>query len=332
MTGLLIIVLSGMLTATFAVPLRFSREWAWENTWLVYATVAFVLMPFAFAASVLYHPFGFYRSLPLRDYIAPVLFGLGWGTAQVTFGIAITRVGMAMAFAIVIGLSALLGSSLPLVLFHPWELAGNAGAWLIASAALLIIGLTLYGRAGIERERASGKHSRRIAWTGLLLCVFTGCFGSMINIGFVSGHDIARRAIEEGVSPGEATLAVWAVVLAAGYFPNLIYTAYLLRRNDSGRLFKRSVFRELPLAIAAALLWLFGMLGYGMGASIMGKLGDSLGFAICMAVLLLWSSALGIMSGEWKGVSQGILVQMRAGLLLIIGSTSILGMSSLVRR
>jgi L-rhamnose-H+ transport protein len=332
MIGLLIIVLSGMLTATFAVPLRFSREWAWENTWLVYATVAFVLMPFAFAASVLYQPFGFYRSLPCRDYMAPVLFGFGWGTAQVTFGIAITKVGMAMAFAIVIGLSALLGSSLPLVLFHPGELAGNTGAWLIASAALLIIGLTLYGRAGIERERASGKHSRRIAWTGLLLCVFTGCFGSMINIGFVSGHDIARRAIEEGVSPGEATLAVWAVVLAAGYFPNLIYTAYLLRRNDSGRLFKRSVLRELPLAIAAALLWLFGMLGYGMGASIMGKLGDSLGFAICMAVLLLWSSALGIMSGEWKGVSQGILVQMRAGLLLIIGSTSILGMSSLVRR
>lgn len=261
--------------------------------------------------------------------------GMLWirlGIAQVTFGVAIARVGIAMAFAIVVGLSALLGSVIPLVLFHPGELARNTGAWLIPSAALLIAGVTLYGRAGMERDRAGqGKDTQKIAWTGLLLCVFTGCFGSMINIGFVSGHEIARRAVEAGVSPGKATLAVWAVVLAAGYFPNLFYTAYLLRRNGSTGLFLRQMPREAFLASAAAFFWLFGMLGYGVGASIMGKLGDSLGFAICMAVLLLWSSALGIMTGEWKEAPPGSLVLMRAGLLLIIASTSILGMSALIR-
>ncbi|HXS12092.1 MAG TPA: L-rhamnose/proton symporter RhaT [Acidobacteriaceae bacterium] len=322
-----------MMTASFAAPMRLSRRWAWENTWLVYATLALVLIPTALLMWSLPHPIAFYASLPPRLLLLPVLFGFGWGIAQVTFGLSIERTGMAMAFAIVIGLSSLLGSIIPLAVFHPEDLLGRVGIALFASAVLLGVGLVLFAQAGREREllSASGSTAKRAFRVGILLCVFTGCFGSMINMGFVFGGNIAQKATAIGLSPEKATLAVWSVVLAAGFLPNLAFTLYLLSRKRTWDRFVQSPVRETLLALAAAVLWLFGMLGYGVGATVMGKFGNSLGFAVCMATLLLWSSALGQMAGEWRAALPSTLRRMRIGLGFIILSVVILGFSGLFR-
>ena len=251
--GLAIVLFSGMLTASFAAPMKLSRRWNWENTWLVYATFALVLIPFALVAWAIPHPFTFF-------------------------------------------------SSIPLAVFHPDDLLGRVGLALLVSAALLVIGLMHYVQAGRQRELnqtvadTTGVKFR----TGVLLCIFTGCFGSMINIGFVFGAPIAQRAVQLGVKPGSATLSVWLIVLVAGYFPNLAYTLLLLKRNGTVHLFRNQWARESLLSSAAAVLWLFGMLGYGIGAGVMGKYGNSLGFSVCMGALLLWSSVLGLIAGNGK--------------------------------
>jgi L-rhamnose-H+ transport protein len=331
--GLAIVVLSGMLIASFAAPMKLSRAWSWENTWLIYATLAFLLIPLALVVWTVPHPIAFYAAIPLRTLLPPLLFGFGWGIAQVTFGLSIARVGMAMAFAIVIGLSSLLGSVIPLAVLHPGDLASRPGVVLLASAVLLLCGLGVYAHADREREsRANPAISSENGFLGgLLLCIFTGCFGSMINMGFVFGSGIAQQAVRQHITAESATLSVWAVVLAAGYLPNLGYTLFLLKKNRSVGLFRGSFPREFMLALAAAVLWLFGMLGYGAGASVMGKYGNSIGFAVCMTVVLLWSSALGLIAGEWKSASSAARMRMRAGLALIIVSMSVLGIGSLVR-
>lgn len=330
--GLGIVMVSGTLTASFPFPMKLSREWRWENTWLAYATIALLVLPLSLAAWAMPHLFLFYASIPPRVMLLPLLFGFGWGIAQVTFGLAIARVGMAMAFAIVIGLSSLLGSVIPLAVFHPTALRGRPGAILLASAALLICGLILYARAGYERDwsGSAGNPSKRRFLNGLLLCVFTGCFGSMINMGFVFGGNIADQAMRRGLSAERATLCVWAVVLAAGYLPNIVYTVHLLRHNQSVGAFRRRFWRETLLALCAAMLWLFGMLGYGVGASVMGTYGSSIGFAACMTVLLLWSSGLGIFAGEWRAAPSRARSRMRLGVAFITMSMLILGLGSLL--
>lgn len=311
--------------------MKFSSAWHWENTWLVYATLALFILPVLLAAWAVPHPLSFYLSLPLRDFTLPLLFGFGWGIAQVTFGLAIAQVGMAMAFAIVVGLSALLGSAIPLAIFHREAFSGRVGAVLLASAVLLIVGLVFYAHAGHERDMSASAlpASKRGFRKGLLLSVFTGCFGSLINIGFVFGGRIADRATDLGISAGRATLCVWAVVLAAGYLPNLAYTVYLLRRNRSAGLFRARCLSESILALSAAVLWLFGMLGYGIGASVMGNYGNSIGFAVCMTVLLLWSSGLGISMGEWRAAASSVKARMRFGVAFITASMLTLGIGSL---
>ena len=330
--GLGIVMFSGVLTASFPVPMKFSRAWRWENTWLAYATMALIVIPLALAWWSVPDLFSLYASLPARDLLLPLLFGFGWGIAQVTFGLSIACVGMAMSFAIVIGMSALLGSAIPLAIFHPAALAGRTGTMLAVSAALLASGLIFYARAGREREAAScaaGLADSQFL-KGLLLSIFTGLFGAMINLGFVFGGKIADRAMLRGVSAGRATLAVWAVVLAAGYIPNAAYTIYLLRKNRSAGAFRKLFAVELLLALAAAVFWLFGMLGYGIGAAAMGTYGNSIGFAVCMTVLLLWSSALGLLAGEWRSAPRGARSRMAIGVVFITASMVTLGVDSLL--
>lgn len=330
--GLGIVAFSGVLTATFPVPMKYSRTWKWENTWLVYAIFALVVIPVALALWAKPDLFSFYASLTPRDLLLPAAFGFGWGIAQVTFGLSIARVGMAMAFAIVIGMSALLGSVIPLAVFHPGALAGRTGAIYLLSAVLLAWGLVLYARAGREREAglAAAGASTGSFLGGLLLCIFTGCLGPMINLGFVFGSPIASEAVQRGVTASKATLCIWAVVLAAGFIPNAAYTVYLLGRNRTAGAFSKSFPRETFLALAAAVFWLFGMLGYGVGAGQMGAYGNSIGFAVCMAVLLLWSSALGIFAGEWRHAPAVARGRMRFAVVLIIASMVTLSLDSLL--
>jgi L-rhamnose-H+ transport protein len=151
----------------------------------------------------------------------------------------------------------------------------------------------------------------------------------MINVGFVFGGKIADQATRRGVPADRATLCVWAVVLSAGYFPNVAYSLYLLKRNRSVKTFRQCSFRESLLAVAAGILWLFGFLGYGVGAGVMGTYGNSIGFAACMAVLLLWSSALGFFSGEWRMAPTRARLRMRYAVALITASMLTLGFGSL---
>jgi L-rhamnose-H+ transport protein len=331
--GLAIIVFSGLLIASFAAPMKLAREWNWENTWFAYATLALMVIPSALVLWTIPHPIDFYAALPARTLLPPLLFGFGWGIAQVTFGLSIARVGMAMAFAIVVGLSSLLGSVIPLAVFHPGDLVNRPGAVLLISAVFLFVGLAVYVNADRKRDTSARGPSapQAVFLGGVLLCVFTGCFGAMINMGFAFGGGIAEEAGRQGISAGSATLTVWAVVLAAGYLPNLAYTVFLLNKNHTVGRFRRSFGRESMLALAAACLWLFGMLGYGVGASEMGRYGNSIGFAVFMAVMLLWSSALGLLAGEWKSAPSVAQNRMRAGLALIIISMSVLGIGTLIR-
>jgi hypothetical protein len=108
------------------------------------------------------------------------------------------------------------------------------------------------------------------------------------------------------------------------------YTLFLLKKNHSVGLFRKSFAREFMLAFAGALLWLFGMLGYGVGAGKMEKYGNSIGFAVFMAVMLLWSTSLGLITGEWKSAPSVAQGRMRMGLALIIVSMSVLGIGTLV--
>ena len=73
--GLVIILFRGMLTASFAPQMKLSRRWSWENTWLAYAT-------FAFLALTIPHSLAFLGSIPIRVMLPALLFGFTWASRR----------------------------------------------------------------------------------------------------------------------------------------------------------------------------------------------------------------------------------------------------------
>jgi L-rhamnose-H+ transport protein len=308
--GMAVIFIGGALNGSFPLPMKYARQWKWENTWLVFATAALVIIPWLLAAGFVPHLLDVYRGGAARAVLIPLAFGFLWGIAQVTFGLGITAVGMALAFAVVAGLSCLSGSLIPLLVLNPGDLLRPRGMLLLISMPILFAGLALYGLAGRRREKeqppAGGGGAVAMSFmTGLAICIFTGIFGSNLNLGFAFSGPVLARAVQMGAKPATSTYASWALVLGAGFIPNLIYCSRLLFRNHTWSLFFQPGWvKETGLAIAMGLLWLSGMVGYGIGATLVGSYGTSLGFALFIAAMILSSNLLGVLSGEWKATSQ----------------------------
>ena len=73
---------------------------------------------------------------------------------------------------------------------HPEQLAAKHGLALIAGTAVMVVGLIFLAVAGRARERdlRTGNGVRSGFTVGLVICIFSGIFSSMLNFSFVFGN------------------------------------------------------------------------------------------------------------------------------------------------
>jgi L-rhamnose-H+ transport protein len=308
--GMAVILVSGALNGGFAMPMKLSRTWKWENLWLVFSVVGIFMVPWALAFGLVPGLLRVFAEVTPRALFLPLIFGLLWGFAQVTFGVSFRIVGVALSFAVVSALCSLSGSLVPMLVFHPQDIFRPRGLLLLLSIPFLLTGLIFYAYAGRRREKeqadpnASSSSPKSSFATGLALCIFTGIFGSSYNLGFAFGGDVIRVSLRHGAGHMTSTYPVWGLVLGAGFIPNLVYCVYLLVKNGTANLFTRSGWtREAGLAIAMAATWITAVLGYGIGATLVGADGTSVGYMLFVAASILFANAYGLMAGEWKGTS-----------------------------
>ncbi len=336
--GMAIIFISGICNGSFALPLKYTKTWKWENTWLVFSVVGIVLLPWFMAFRFVPHLAEVYRAVPPRVLLWDVLFGLLWGTAQMTYGLGLVAVGMAIAVTVVSGLACVSGALVPLLVLDRSAFFHARGIFLLCSIPVLLLGLAIYAAAGRLREREQqsrgevGSPAKKNFRTGLALCIFTGAFGSAFNLGFAFSGDIIRRSMEAGASPVTAGYAVWPVVLGAGFLPNLLYCVYLLFRNRTFTAFTRSGWlREALLGAAIAVIWISGLFLYGWGATLIGEYGTSVGFTLFIAMSVVSATVLGILTREWESTSLRSKRLLAAGVAAILVSVVILNLGGLFR-
>jgi L-rhamnose-H+ transport protein len=334
--GMAIILIAGIFNGSFALPMKYARHWKWENTWLVFSIVGIFFLPWFMAFRFVPHLAEVYQSVPTRVLVLAVLFGFLWGIAQTTYGLSLKAVGLAIAVAVVSGLACLSGALVPLLVLNPADLFRARGVFLLCSMPILFLGLGTYGAAGRLREKeqqpgnpaeVSGGVSFK---AGLALCIFTGVFGSCFNLGFAFSGDIVRKSIETGAGPATAGYGVWSLVFGAGFFPNFFYCLYRLLRNHTFAAFlKKDWLRETLLAVSMAVVWLSGLLLYGAGATLAGKYGTSVGFTLFVAMSVLSSTVLGILTGEWKSTSQRTRRLLALGVAALLLSVVVLNLGGL---
>ena len=116
--GIATLIVAGITNASFTIPMKYARKWAWENTWLAWTVFALVLFPITAALITIPNLLTVYRSATPEIIFEVCGFGAGWGVAQVFFGLAVDMIGITLAFSIVLGTSAAVGSLIPMLSLH----------------------------------------------------------------------------------------------------------------------------------------------------------------------------------------------------------------------
>ena len=322
--GIVLAVAAGLMVGNCMLPLNYLHKWRWENAWIIFTLVALVLVPWTLAFLRVSNLLSVYSSVTSASFMIPFLFGAGWGVAQVLFGLAVIRAGMALSFAITIGLSAALGSLVPILLRHPQALVTGRGLVLLLGQLLMVTGVVVCCWAGRRREREqkadAATTTARSYVAGVSLAALAGLLAPMLNYALAFGDNLIHEALLQHTLRADAPYAVWPIALAGGAVPNILYPLWLLQRNKTWVNF-RPVWPEITLGMIMGLLWMGSVAIYGTATTLLGVLGASIGWSIYQICIIVMANVSGWIAGEWKGVSQGSKIILWSGLLLLAFAT-----------
>ena len=320
-------LLAGGLNGSFATPTKYAKRWNWENIWSLWAVMAMFVLPWVLAYLTVPNLPDVYRGGHRHEIELLVVFGAGFGLAQVFFGLGIAALGLSLNFAIAIGISTALGSIVPLVFLQSDLVFTPKGEMILLGVAIVVAGIVVSAIAGklkeahtAARELRSTEKQMSFAM-GLLMCILAGLGSPLNNFGLAFGKPLVERAAILGASPVNQTNVIWAPLLTASLIPYLVYCIYLWWKNRSFGLFgEPGTAVNWLLGIVMAALWMGSLVAYGWAASSMADLGPILGWPLFMSIIIITSNIWGFATGEWRGCGRKpVNVMLGAIALLVVG-------------
>lgn len=323
-----LVLFAGVLNGLFLLPVKLTRDWKWENTWIVYSLVAMLVVPWAAAWLTIPHLAGAYGGAGRTVAIA-VACGIGWGVGSLLYGLAARMVGMALTYAIVLGLTSAVGALVPLIAQHPDQLYSTMGRAVMAGVAVSVLGIAVCAVAG-NTPSEDQQHTKPSYWIGVLACIGSGLLSPLINVGFAFGGPVMSNAVAQGAHPAFAANAVWVVVLSSGCIVNVLYCIYLLNLNHSWSEFGGAAHRTVnwSYGILAGLLWVGAYFFYGAGASRIGEMAAAVAWPIATSVAIIVGNLCALASGEWKNRGAKAHALLFTGVVLLVLSVWIIGVGT----
>jgi L-rhamnose-H+ transport protein len=245
--------IGGFCSATNFIPFRRIKRWSWEVYWIIQGFAAWIIAPTLLASIFVPHLWSIlgqaYRTYPSSIYYA-ILFGILWGVGGITFGLAIRYLGIALGYAIALGLCAFFGTLVPPV-FHG-EIGSlmhqTSGRIILVGVFVCLLGVAVNGAAGYSKENEITPEEKAEAGErdynfgkGIAIAVLAGFMSSFFAFGLDAGKPIAALAKTELLAAGKldlwANLPVLIVVLLGGFLTNFIWSSILIFQNGSIRQF-----------------------------------------------------------------------------------------------
>jgi len=330
--AILLILVAAAMNAAYVLPMKLNKKWQWEHTWFAFSILGVAVVPTVIAMLTVPRLWSTYSSVSGGTLAAMALFGAGWGVSLVFFGLALTRLGLAITFAICLGTSAAVGALTPLISQHSDQIMTWQGGLILFGVLAILIGVALCGLAGHRREalaQAKSATQRKGFLGGFLLAFISGILGSMLNLGLAFGGSIQRAAHDQGASLAMMSNAVWLPCLYAGFLPGVIYCLYLMRKNGNLASLKLPGTWHYWFAGASmGVLWYGSVILYSISTVKLGDLGTSIGWPLFMAAIVIVSSILGILTGEWSHTGKQPIRIMIAGVVCLVLAMAVLGYAS----
>jgi len=326
---ILLAVLSGILNGSYAVPIKITRKWEWENIWLLFAISGLLLIPWIFVSIAIPDVVKILADVPSGTSAMTFLFGLGWGIGSVAFGLALHLIGFSLGYTLMMGLIAVIGALVPLLIKNPSALLTQGGLIILFAMLLTIIGIILCGSAGKAREGKNEQQDKQKASNkskfrkGIILCFISGIFSSMLNFAFEFGAPLKDAAIIQlgtGSNVFYATSVIWAIAMSGGFVAFLVYALWLLIKNKTANNFlKKGTHLYFLWTFLMGITFYSSLMCYGLAASALGDAGTTTGWLIFTAGAIVMANIWGIITSEWAGIAKKEMLKM------IIGSTFLIG-------
>ncbi len=248
--------LGGLASASFYVPYRGVKNWAWETYWLVGGFFSWIIAPWLLALTMTRDLTQVLHQAPASALFWAYTFGVLWGLGGLTFGLTMRYLGMSLGMAVALGYTAAFGTLMPPIFrgeFASQVLGTRSGLIILAGVAICLIGIAVAGAAGVSKEREMSDEQKRASIKefdlkkGLLVATFSGVMSACFAYGLAAGDPIKAITVQHGTAALWQGLPVLVVVLAGGFTTNFIWCVILNLRNHTGHQYFQSQIRgELP--------------------------------------------------------------------------------------
>lgn len=239
--GLGLIAIGAFSSGSFSIPFGKTRNWAWENYWLIYSLFAYVIIPAV--ACLIFCP-GFMNVLTgLPAQTSGWIFGLGiiYGICNLTFGLSLRYLGLSLGFALSLGLMMVLGTIIPPAIDGRLSvmLQQSGGTILIIGILIAIVGVAFSGYAGYLKDKNAGAdaNSELNFGKGLVLVFFVGITGASQALGIEQGAPISALLVESGVDPLFQTLPVFLLLFNGSFLVTALWCLFLAMANGDKALY-----------------------------------------------------------------------------------------------
>lgn len=335
--GIILIMFGGLASGAFYLPLKYVKNWKWETGWIMQGIAAWIVGPWLMAIITLPHLGSIISESPASNIYWPIIFGFGWGIGGLTWGLSIRYLGIGLGNALPLGLTSALSTIIPKIADGTFmNLFDSAsGRLTLLSIVVSLAGIGVCGWAASLKDKdiskGESKGSDFDLKKGLMVALVAGVMSACFAFGEAAGKDMA--AIAEKYNPGTIWRynAVYAILLIGGFVFNMVYCLILSFKNKSFSDYsdKKSPLRNNYIfALMAGFIWFAQFVFKGIGTTQVPSDISFITWSILFSCVIVFSNIIGMITGEWKGVSRRTVSVLMLGLVTLIISVVMVGFAA----
>ena len=312
--GTLVFLLGGIAAATYLLPFRGVKGWAYETGWLVSVLAGWLVFPLVFDAIVVPDFWNVLGAASASTLFRSFGFGVLWGVGALCWALMVRYLGIGLGQGIGAGLCAATGTLLPPICTgHASDLVATSSARMVlGGVGIALLGIVAVGVAGRLKEGEMSEEAKKKAVAefdfkkGIVTAIIAGVASAGINFGLQGAPEFEKAALAAGASPTWAGMPVLTVVLWGGLVTQILWVGW--KRLKSGNVEKLKGGNHATILSNTFLSVLVGVIG--VMQFVLQKAGEPLmgdfryiSFAVLMSSAVFFSAILGVFLGEWKGTS-----------------------------